>query len=312
MKKILILLPIIFNSTINSIQTNLSFSPQLIREIIGLKKDPTNFSQHYQILVNQLSYLNGQIPLHAPSKKSIRVMSYNVHRFSNAQRISTEDQIVKLLQKTNPDILILQEAENNHPILQRLKKIGFIFNSFAGIDSKINFGNMVLSKLPFKHVSSHEFSSNNRIKMGRTRSFIKAEFDLSPFKKNNLVIYATHLAIYTQVSGYNPKNIQPDQEIRLLQVQELMHMIKQKDAQKNVIIAGDFNDTNKSTASQFLLNNGFNDCFSRFSQDHLFTSLYGQRIDFIKTRLKDISLAGCYFYFSAASDHLPIIVDIQI
>jgi endonuclease/exonuclease/phosphatase family metal-dependent hydrolase len=311
MKQIALVLALITLSQYSvAVQTNVQVKPSLKNEIINLKKDPALFSRSYESVINKLVPLNALIP--AIEKQTVRIMSYNVHRFSNAHKKPTEHEMVNIIQTINPTIVILQEAENNHPIIKRFKELGYNHHTFAAIDSSEHFGNMILSKIPFKFTKTYQFASNRHIKMGRIRNYIKAEIDLSVYNKKNLVLYATHLAIYTQVNGYSPKNTQPDKEIRLEQTQEIIGHIKAQDYNKNVIIAGDFNDDAQSDVWQYLLKYRFTDCLSSLDTGHLFTSLYGQRIDFIKTRLHDISLIGCYMYFSSASDHLPIFVDLAL
>lgn len=293
-----------------AVQTNLQVNPSLQNKIIDLKKDPALFSRSYESIINKLVPLNALIP--AIEKRTMRIMSYNVHRFSNAHKKPTDQEIVKVIQRINPTIIILQEAETNHPAINNLNKLGYKHQAFGAIDSSKHFGNMILSKIPLINSKTYQFASNKHIKMGRTRTYVRAEIDLSAYNKSNLVLYATHLAIYTQVNGYNPKNTKPDREIRLEQARELIEQVKVQDFNKNVIIAGDFNDDARSDVWQFLLKHRFTDCLNDLDNGHLFTSLYGQRIDFIRTRLLDISLAGCYLYFNAASDHLPTFVDIAL
>lgn len=300
---------LIFQSSY-ALQTNVRISPMIKQEIIDLKQEPTLFAKQYHALIDQLKPLNALIP--TVQKGIMRIMSYNVHRFSNAHKKPTDQEMIRIIQTLNPTILILQEAENNHPIIKKFEHLGYQHHTFAAIDSSKHFGNMILSKIPFKYTKTYQFASNKRIKMGRIRNYIKAEIDLSAYNKNNLVLYATHLAIYTQVTGYNPKNTQPDQEIRLEQAREIIDNVTAHDHMKNVIIAGDFNDDARSSVWQFLIRHRFTDCLREFDKGHLFTSLYGQRIDFIRTRLLDLAMAGCYIYFNAASDHLPTFIDIAL
>lgn len=294
--------------------TNLVVSPTIHREIKELKKNPTRFAQNYHTFVNQLITLNDKIKPHTSIKKNnaLRVMSFNVHKFSDAKRKPTATQMLEIFYTTNPDVLVFQEAELENPVVLELKKRGYIHTVFGGIDSKSSFGNLLLSRYPLKRNSVHYFKSNDDIKMGRTRSFIKAELDLSAFNKKNLVIYGTHLAIYTQVPGYTKANIEPDNQIRLLEVKEIVAMIQKENAQKNVLLAGDFNHDYSSTVEQYLNDHNFKDCFETRGISHFFTSIYGHIVDFIKTKFIDLYASGCYVYFTTASDHLPLIMDVEL
>jgi len=119
--------------------------------------------------------------------------------------------------------------------------------------------------------------------------------------RRTITMYGTHL----EVSG--------TEEIRGKQVQEILKIVKLFN-NNNVMIAADFNTVRENSPIKILQKAGFKDCFTYLGWQHpTYTSWTGKEIDFIFLSPKwNLPLAGCYVYYDAASDHLPIIMDIKL
>ena len=63
-----------------------------------------------------------------------------------------------------------------------------------------------------------------------------------------------------------------------------------------------------------LENNEFQDCFTKSKQQcPKFTVWSGTAVDFMYLDKKwDLPIAGCHTYYSSASDHLPVIMDVKV
>ncbi|MDR3646393.1 MAG: endonuclease/exonuclease/phosphatase family protein [Candidatus Babeliales bacterium] len=305
-KRMLIILIMLFVGQFDA-ATNINFKTQFVANAqkAGFFTDKT-----FEGLIKGLKPLNNKIP--KTNKKSLRVVTYNVHGFKNALNKKTGKSIYYVLKNINADVLVLQEVYDKDKIIWYLNKLGYKYRVFAPIDSSKHFGNMILSKYPFKKKQINYFKNNSLIKSKKLRSYIEVELDLSKFGKKNLVIYGTHLAIYSQVPKRSPKNSPHDENIRIGEIKELLWRIKNQDKNKNVIIAGDFNSAKTGTALTTLIKAGFKDNFSNAKVNvPVFTNLHGGAIDYIFSKFKDLKNVGSYIYFTAASDHLPVISDIK-
>jgi len=70
----------------------------------------------------------------------------------------------------------------------------------------------------------------------------------------------------------------------------------------------------QTKALNLLEENGFNDCFSsaKISMPK-FSVWNGTVVDFIfLNKYWNLSISGCYFYYTSASDHLPVILDVKV
>ncbi len=240
-----------------------------------------------------------------------RIMSYNVHFWQNPEATqSALKNMMHVIATVNPDILILQEVSPNEGFAQgkyflnsrafnELQKLGFTDFSACNTVQSGWFGNVIASKKSlldknrFAFVGQRENSLENRC-------YSLAQTRLST--GDDLYVYGTHL------------EVRDNGTIRLAQVSEIIQRIQWELPNSNVLLAADFNATRSSGAIQLLQQNGYQDCFTYMGwHAPTFTSWAGTEIDFIFLSPKwDLPLAGCYVYFDAASDHLPVIMDIEL
>lgn len=201
----------------------------------------------------------------------------------------------------NPDVIILQEVIEKKDTAEIFGKIGFTEHSFCSGPEGKNFGNMILSKIKFAgQPKKHNFKTN---KIKHSRCYIRVEFDLSKSGHRNLVVYGTHLEV---------ENKGAKKGHRFDEIKELVRLAAREKG-KNVVIGADFNTTRGKPALTYLESHGFKDCFT---QAHLkeprFTHWTGQVLDYLYLWNWYLPIDGCYLYYSAASDHMPVIMDIRL
>jgi endonuclease/exonuclease/phosphatase family metal-dependent hydrolase len=185
------------------------------------------------------------------------------------------------------------------------------------------FGNWIISKLPFIQNPIVKHFDNQHKYAHESRCYVHCIIQLP----NNqiLSVYGTHLDVY------NEKEL-----IRFAQITELLDTIRHDNCD-NILIAGDFNSIRCEdyTSEQFeliiqenlrrgaptqtlvantLKTHGFIDCFTMNNQiTPKFTAWAGTTIDFIilKCDTWRLTIDNCYVYFDAASDHLPVVMDLR-
>lgn len=266
------------------------------------------FAQYRKEIV-QAQQENKKIPKKDDS--IFRIMTYNVHFWRNPE--NTQGAMQKMMEvifKVNPDILILQEVSPNEGFAQGkyftnstamnlLKSLGFTEFSACNTVPQGWFGNVIAGKKKFLDIKRFAFKGQKE-GQAEARCYTVAQAMLPT--NDNVYIYGTHL------------EVRDDGTIRLAQIQEIMARINQYLPNSNVLVAADFNATRKSGAVQQLQAAGYKDCFTYMGWQHpTFTTWAGTEIDFIFLSPKwHLPLAGCYVYYDAASDHLPVIMDINL
>jgi endonuclease/exonuclease/phosphatase family metal-dependent hydrolase len=293
----------------------------------------------------KLELLNKCIPSHAFGDGICRIATYNVHYWTNAwtgfNQCGNFDVILATIENVKADILILQEVNwdksqwndlSNSEIIQKFEALGYKYNIF-GEAAKIYgapFGNVIFSKYPFEKSVSAKY---NVIKNGEDRSYVHVSIELSPGHK--ISIFGTHLDVFDESGA-----------IRKQQIEILTKKIDELKIDKNILVAADFNEVrecdyqynvegksvwemlktdnktrdNKTrdnqtpvTVAEHLTKSGYIDCFSKSNfPAPKFTVWSGTMVDFIYLKNWDLDIVGCYVYYSAASDHIPVIMDVKI
>ena len=133
------------------------------------------------------------------------------------------------------------------------------------------------------------------------RMALFGEFEIGGKK---LFVYNAHLECHTK-----------DEE-KALQIQNIMHHIdanKRIEEDDAVIILGDLNTTlgASSPAIQAAEKRGFHDALAHFADKDVATCTTGQRLDWILIKNLRVTNASVYGGGFAASDHLPIVADLE-
>ena len=251
---------------------------------------------------------NAKIP---PKTNNIfRIMTYNVHFWKDPYTKKDNFNVIwQVIDKINPDVLILEEASSRgrfdqSRMYQELKKRNY--NHLAACNTVRGkwFGNIIASRIKPTKVLRAPFDIQER-RGQEDRCFVFSELRLPNGKK--LHIYGTHLEV-GKIKGKDHN------EIRYQQMKQISDYVQCNLARENVLIAGDFNASRNEKPVKHLSEIGFKDCFAVLGWQHpQFTSWAGTEIDFIFLNPAwQLPLAGCYIYYDAASDHLPVIMDIKL
>ncbi len=286
------------------------------------------------LFIEQCKHLadeNNKIPHHTLGDSTIRIATYNVHMWKPLQGdyFSTAYEIIKQL---HADIIILQEAQFSHTltkteIFRRFKKLGYTHMVFSYADK--NLANIVLTKntVFIESWKTQRFANNYYVstRIHENRSFAKVNYILPNNKK--ITLYGTHLEVWDTSGRINE--------------QQAAELIKQSAQENNVIIAADYNAVRKKdyqyiiqrkllwnlvqaednartsptiTQSLDLLEKSeFVDCFTKAGKNvPRFTAWSGTIVDFLMLKNWNLPITWCGVMYTAASDHLPIIMDVKI
>jgi len=290
---------------------------------------------------------NQAIPKHTPNENTVRIATYNVHfwqpadrEWKDAEREGKDadnrksfDKIIATIKSVNADILVLQEVRlseiGKSLIMPELKKAGYTFIIFKNTKhpKETPFGNMIVSKYPIIESSTKTYDADQKIARER-RNYIKVKVALPG--QQQFAIYGTHLDVYDE-----------SEKLRTQEVQELIDTAQRAD--EPCMILGDCNAVRESdyqytvqgkkvwdlltqahknrthrevptAALKRFEQNNFTDCFAKSNQTFpKFTVWTGTAVDFIWLNQQwKLPIAGSYVYYSAASDHFPIITDVKI
>lgn len=292
----------------STLMLNLPAYSDRVRSIKNKLEKKRAMQAEFKELIALLCMKHSEKQLAVPEKSHkdiIRVATYNVHRWRGPEKgindtIGTSFMdIVDVIKSTNADVLIAQEAEVRSPqTLAILSALGYRYSAFAGaFNENAQYGNMIVSKLPFTATS---IKKNFSYEGHHPRSFVKIELDLSKYGKKNLVIYGTH---FDDQTG----------KARLLEAQELVDLVRKYDQGKNVIIGADFNEQT-GVAIKYLASQGFMNSFDLAGIDQpKFTQWSKKVTDGFYMQKKDLNvwIDGSYLSYTAASNHVPVIVDID-
>ena len=230
----------------------------------------------------------------------VRVMAYNLHAgFDVEGRLVMED-IAKVIEAEDPDIIALQEVSRGWLINDAVDMLDWLSQRLdmkyvSGPTADSLWGNALLSRYPIVGSETHDMPNNSDITIDR--GFILAEVDVGddlPLK-----IIATHLH-----AG------EDEGEHRIPQSKALVDFWN---GVSNTIMLGDFNGRPWDPEITLLEDAGLKDAFiASGAEGKGFTSASDsphQRIDYIWVS-PDLQVSDFSIPQSQASDHFPIAVTI--
>jgi len=311
-----------YTQTISSIWSDLSSNKSLTRrdKLNHFVQDCKKFAQTYNKLIPDLK----------KNENTIRIASYNVHYWTDPfDDKDNQKEILEVIKAINADVIILQEvALDNKETFDYFSKEEYQYQFFAkAADFYGGFGNLLLSKHPFQENSAKQILFKDENKEKRTI----AHAVISLPGKNKISVYGTHLDVFDETG-----------KVRAKQIKQLIEIITD-DKNENILIAADFNETREKDYN-YTINNkkvwdlvvadnkkrgvdptpvevarqlteaGFQDCFTHYGIiGPRFTVWSGTIVDFIYLGKNwNLPVIGCYTYYDAASDHLPIIMDVSL
>jgi endonuclease/exonuclease/phosphatase family metal-dependent hydrolase len=243
----------------------------------------------------------------------IRILSYNIHKgFNIGNNSFILQEIRHAIRDVNADILFLQEVIGDHEHIKHKipdwkTAIQFeyladtVWSHFAygknAIYAEGHHGNAILSKFPIVDWSNQDISTNQF----EQRGYLKAKIQI-PEKGLELILANTHLNL-TQAG----RNKQAD-----LIIKDLKEV-----SETPWILVGDFNDWNKKIASKI---------WNHLHAQEAFHFLHGNFPKTFPSFFPTLSLDRFFFkgvkvvsahtldqgYWKKLSDHLPLLVEIEI
>ena len=227
----------------------------------------------------------------------VRVMSYNLHQGFDTEGHHSVEELAKVIEAEQPDIVALQEVSRGWVINGSVdvlvwlsQRLGMDYVWGPATDSV--WGNAVLSRFPIKEFRNHEMPNNDALRFDR--GFIVLEADLG--QGETLDVIATHFH-----AG------DADSAIRVPQARAVIEAIT---SGRPTVLLGDLNGPPHAPEIQMLTNAGLSDAFvsSRAAgRGYTFPAdSPSKRIDYIWSssdlKARDFSLPD-----SSASDHLAVV-----
>ncbi|MDZ7717712.1 MAG: endonuclease/exonuclease/phosphatase family protein [Balneolaceae bacterium] len=227
-------------------------------------------------------------------------MIYNIHHGEGIDGKTDLNRIASVINKENPDILLLQEVDVN---LERSQKIDIptylsdktalsysVFGKNIDIENGA-YGNATLSRFPISTSENFQFE-----KIGpEQRGILATEISIDG---NNLLVLNTHL-----------DHTEGDSE-RFLYAEKAQNEILPLYGADTVLFGGDFNDIPTSRMYQKLLEE-FKDAWVVSGNKNGYTipaNDPSKRIDYIFFK-GDIKPDSTWIPKTEASDHLPVVSD---
>ncbi|KAI8899191.1 Endonuclease/exonuclease/phosphatase [Globomyces pollinis-pini] len=249
----------------------------------------------YQRITTHHANINGLIPVKKASH--FRFVSLNVHYWEDCDGYSNQREVFSILSSLTPNFAALQEVTSclnpDEKMIIDMQKESNLTSPYFSSDVSTwkELGNAVFFQ-------GYEPLTKDSINLRWERSALIHQFSI-----NNFAFVAVNL--HLDVS---------DEDIRQKQINHVLRILDNTTIQ-NQIIMGDFNSLFDSQILKSCLAKGFVDVFDVLSwhKPH-YTCWTGTVVDFILVRGDDIKarISGAYVFHNSASDHLPIITDIDL
>ena len=280
--------------------------------IVKLKRQ---FLLSFIILLLGLNYVKSFINFSNNSEyvggEKISIMSYNVRMFniySWIKKTGVKDSIADFINKTNPDIVSIQEYNN----VENFNLIDHPFKYMSLSGENIKYGQAIFSKFPIINSGEIKFrkSTNSAI-----FSDIKVGYD-------TIRLFNIHLQSFKLKSDIDISSINNDSSrlinsfsdtFRIQQDQAEIVMQEINRSPYKVVVSGDFNNTAFSYVYNLIksdLKDSFFEKGNGLGQTYSFNSI-PLRIDFILVD-KSFKVNNFKTFKFAYSDHFPIFSEFSV
>jgi endonuclease/exonuclease/phosphatase family metal-dependent hydrolase len=237
-----------------------------------------------------------------PPPRTLRVVTYNIHRSRGIDRRRRPDRVAAVLRQIQADIIALQEVVGAGPRgLNQMEEIGAALGmgwvmAPARLLRGHQFGNAVLSRFPVTHHAEHDLSW----KTCEPRCMQRADIDVAG---HTLHLYNVHLGTAILERRY--------------QAERLAAIVTDKHIGGAKLVLGDFNEWMRGLTTKLLSSRlksvdlsthltrrrtypGF---FPILHLDHIY---YSGRLEILNVELPRTRLS------LVASDHLPLVADVRL
>ncbi|HYJ88514.1 MAG TPA: endonuclease/exonuclease/phosphatase family protein [Pyrinomonadaceae bacterium] len=238
------------------------------------------------------------------ARKTLRVMTYNIHVGVGMDKKLDLQRIADVIKKENPDLVGLQEVdrgvkrtEGKDEIVELAGLTGMQYAFAHNLDYQGGqYGVAVLSRFPIRQIDHRKYENRRE---AERRGMLRVEVDTGGGKIINFV--TTHLD-YQFDDG------------RLFEAEQMLKFLENVRGQ--LIVVGDFNDEPTGNTYKLMLA-GFEDAWLRGRAKDAGLSYPAdkpvKRIDYIFTRRSDkVRTKKAWVVNTLASDHIPVVADIEI
>ncbi|HCC54976.1 MAG TPA: endonuclease [Desulfobulbaceae bacterium] len=244
----------------------------------------------------------------------LRILSYNIHRAIGVDRRFRPERIAKVLAHYNADLVLLQEVDVGAPrsrelnLAQELAELGNYPYYAVGLNVQLRkgmYGNATLSRYPIIRERNIDLTLDGR----KARGCLFTELELPYLASTRLLpVFNLHL-------GLSFKE-RPQQVGRLVRAPEFAGL----GANDPCVVAGDFNDWWTRIAPLFTEALGFS-CATNHGGGYQnailtypsFSPTTGLDKVFCRGPITVLGGKRCRLRVSrVASDHLPVIVDLEL
>ncbi len=229
----------------------------------------------------------------------IRVMDYNIHQGFNIEGYLDLESIARVIDRSGADLVCLQEVSRGwlingsaDTLLWLSDRLDMDYLFMPASDDV--WGNAILSRYPLKLVKSGFLP---QLGAPLRRSFLLAEVDLGD--GDNINVMCTHL-----------HHIEGESWIREEQVKKLL---EEWDGLERTAVMGDFNAETGDYEVKEMHNAGFLDSQLELGEGDKLTWVHYEphrRIDYIWVA-EDLEISDVEVIYSTASDHLPVVININ-
>lgn len=241
--------------------------------------------------------------LSAASKKTLRVMTYNIHVGIGMDKKLNLQRIADVINQERPDLVGLQEVDRGVQRTERIDEVAeiarltrmeyaFAYNlPFQGGQ----YGVAILSRFPINTIDHWRYAN---VREKERRGMIRVEIDAHGRTIN---FVTTHLD-YQYQDG------------RVFEAEQLLKLLA--GVKGALIVAGDFNDLPGAEAHR-VMTSQFRDAWieSKANEDGFSypADKPAKRIDYIFYRSSDaVRAIRAWTINTLASDHLPVVADLEI
>lgn len=237
---------------------------------------------------------------------SVRVMSYNIHHGRGMDDVLDLQRIGDVILQSEAELIGLQEVDRHYAARSNFEDqakwlaeyvgMNYVYaanldlDPAGGRDQRRQYGVAILSKYPIVDSNHYLLSSFGQEQRGLLEATVEVEEGV------NIHFYTTHL-------GLTP-------EQREAQAKEIMELTQSATMPK--ILVGDFNARSVSPEMRTLLA-AYSDAFADKLLAATSNSKYPvRRIDYILVDAKLVRFKNAKVIRTQASDHLPIVTDVEV
>jgi endonuclease/exonuclease/phosphatase family metal-dependent hydrolase len=233
--------------------------------------------------------------------QTLRVMSYNIHVGVGMDKKLDLQRIANVIANEKPDLVGLQEVDRGvkrtegKDEIAELASLTRMHYAFAhNLDYQGGqYGVAILSRYPIQNIVHRKFANTRE---SERRGMLQVEVNTG---KRILTFVTTHLD-YLYADG------------RLFEAEQLLGLLA--DVKGPLVVVGDFNDEPSGTTYR-LISGGFDDAWvsSKGAGLSYPADKPVKRIDYIFTRRGDrVRVKKAWIVNTLASDHLPVVADIEL